>query len=178
MESDGGGWTVFLSRQDTSPYPQVDFNRTWQDYKVGFGSPYNEYYLGECLREIWVANMQIHSPVKVQSWFYLVCIFLFLSSALPPVSFFFVHPVPPLHHFLPCPKESTKPRTISFLSLQFFFIYVYVCLCTGNELLHVMTQSRAYTFRLDVQQMSGGISVGTFETIRVADEDSRCVHGG
>ncbi|KAK4299159.1 hypothetical protein Pmani_028536 [Petrolisthes manimaculis] len=88
METDGGGWTVFLSRQDTSPSPQVDFNRTWQEYKDGFGSPYDEYYL-------------------------------------------------------------------------------------GNEMLHVMTQSRAYTLRLNTQQISGGISFATYENIRVGDEDSR-----
>ncbi|MPC65837.1 Ficolin-3 [Portunus trituberculatus] len=44
METDGGGWTVFLNRQHQDI--QLDFNRTWGDYKAGFGSPYSEYYLG------------------------------------------------------------------------------------------------------------------------------------
>lgn len=44
METDGGGWTVFLSRQHQDV--QLDFNRTWSDYKAFFGSPYSEYYLG------------------------------------------------------------------------------------------------------------------------------------
>ncbi|XP_063862152.1 ficolin-2-like [Scylla paramamosain] len=44
METDGGGWTVFLSRQQQEVL--LDFNRTWDDYKAGFGSPYSEYYLG------------------------------------------------------------------------------------------------------------------------------------
>ncbi|MPC90132.1 Angiopoietin-4 [Portunus trituberculatus] len=44
METDGGGWTVFLSRQQQNV--QLDFNRTWDHYKAGFGSPYSEYYLG------------------------------------------------------------------------------------------------------------------------------------
>ncbi|XP_045137526.1 ficolin-2-like isoform X2 [Portunus trituberculatus] len=44
METDGGGWTVFLNRQHQAI--QLDFNRTWSDYKAGFGSPYSEYYLG------------------------------------------------------------------------------------------------------------------------------------
>ncbi|XP_063863271.1 ficolin-2-like [Scylla paramamosain] len=44
METDGGGWTVFLSRQHQKV--QLDFSRTWNDYKKGFGIPYSEYYLG------------------------------------------------------------------------------------------------------------------------------------
>ena len=49
METDGGGWTVFLSRQKQTQ--QLDFNRTWSDYKEGFGNPYKEYYLGGCSRD-------------------------------------------------------------------------------------------------------------------------------
>ncbi|XP_045137243.1 tenascin-N-like [Portunus trituberculatus] len=44
METDGGGWTVFLKRQQ-QPY-QLDFNRTWEEYQAGFGDPYMEYWLG------------------------------------------------------------------------------------------------------------------------------------
>ncbi|KAG0725606.1 Ficolin-1 [Chionoecetes opilio] len=51
METDGGGWTVFLNRQNQTDQParqmsQLDFNMTWDAYKAGFGSPYDEYYLG------------------------------------------------------------------------------------------------------------------------------------
>lgn len=44
METDGGGWTVFLNRQEQSS--QLDFNRTWEEYKEGFGRPYEEYWMG------------------------------------------------------------------------------------------------------------------------------------
>ncbi|XP_048452550.1 angiopoietin-2 [Rhincodon typus] len=42
MESNGGGWTVIQRRQDG----KMDFQRTWKEYKVGFGDPAGEYWLG------------------------------------------------------------------------------------------------------------------------------------
>ena len=42
METDGGGWTVLLKRQDGS----VDFQHNWTDCKHGFGNLEGEHWLG------------------------------------------------------------------------------------------------------------------------------------
>ncbi|XP_061196731.1 ficolin-2-like [Saccostrea echinata] len=42
MDTDGGRWIVIQRRLDGS----VSFYRDWSDYKVGFGSPSGEFWLG------------------------------------------------------------------------------------------------------------------------------------
>ncbi|XP_061459945.1 tenascin isoform X2 [Rhineura floridana] len=42
MTSDGGGWIVFLRRQNG----KEDFYRNWRTYETGFGNPKDEFWLG------------------------------------------------------------------------------------------------------------------------------------
>ncbi|CAO2578347.1 Angpt4 [Lemmus lemmus] len=42
METDGGGWTLIQRRQDGS----ISFQRTWEEYKEGFGNVAREHWLG------------------------------------------------------------------------------------------------------------------------------------
>ena len=42
METDGGGWTVIHNRQNGD----VDFDRTWSEYKNGFGNVSGNHWLG------------------------------------------------------------------------------------------------------------------------------------
>ncbi|MED6280342.1 Angiopoietin-2, partial [Characodon lateralis] len=42
MKTRGGGWTVLQHRSNGS----IDFHRSWNDYKTGFGVPSGEHWLG------------------------------------------------------------------------------------------------------------------------------------
>ncbi|XP_061167445.1 fibrinogen C domain-containing protein 1-B-like [Saccostrea echinata] len=51
MTTDGGGWTVIQKREDGD----VDFYRTWTEYKQGFGNASKNY---------WIGNDAIHALTK------------------------------------------------------------------------------------------------------------------
>ncbi|XP_033639105.1 techylectin-5A-like [Asterias rubens] len=64
METDGGGWIVFQRRQEGS----VKFNRTWSDYKSGFGDMQNEFWLGnDILREL-TGSGQWQLRIDMEDW--------------------------------------------------------------------------------------------------------------
>lgn len=58
MKIMGGGWTLIQNRFDGSEH----FNRTWSDYKNGFGSAVGEY---------WIGNDVIHELTKNSSSLYI-----------------------------------------------------------------------------------------------------------
>ena len=60
MDTDGGGWTVLLKRQDGS----VDFNRNWIDYKRGFGNLDGEHWLG--LDNMYLLTHQSGDPPQLR----------------------------------------------------------------------------------------------------------------
>ena len=60
MDTDGGGWTVLLKRQDGS----ADFRRNWTDYKSGFGNLEGEYWLG--LDNMYLLTHQSGGPPQLR----------------------------------------------------------------------------------------------------------------
>ncbi|KAM6980477.1 fibroleukin [Aplochiton taeniatus] len=64
METAGGGWTVFQSRRGGS----VDFNRTWQEYREGFGSPQGEHWLGNAALHALTSGGQQQLRIQLEDW--------------------------------------------------------------------------------------------------------------
>ena len=60
METDGGGWTVLLKRQDGS----VEFYLNWADYKNGFGNLEREHWLG--LENMYLLTHQSSGPPQLR----------------------------------------------------------------------------------------------------------------
>ncbi|XP_062400488.1 fibroleukin [Sardina pilchardus] len=64
METDGGGWTVFQRRLDGSE----SFNRSWAEYRQGFGRPQGEYWLGNAALHTLTANGRHTLRIHLQDW--------------------------------------------------------------------------------------------------------------
>ena len=60
METDGGGWTDLLKRQDGS----VDYYLNWTDYKNGFGNLEGEHWLG--LDNMYLLTNQSSDPPQLR----------------------------------------------------------------------------------------------------------------
>ncbi|XP_028982703.1 angiopoietin-2a [Betta splendens] len=58
MVTEGGGWTVLQKRFDG----HVDFHRTWQEYKTGFGEASGEFWLGN----EFVSRLTNHQSYKLR----------------------------------------------------------------------------------------------------------------
>ncbi|XP_066957279.1 techylectin-5B-like isoform X1 [Macrobrachium rosenbergii] len=66
LEGDEGGWTVALSRKPCDE--QVSFNRGWRDYKIGFGDPQTEYWIGnDALHSMTYGARQI-LRIELEDW--------------------------------------------------------------------------------------------------------------
>ncbi|KAJ0055131.1 hypothetical protein NL108_009872, partial [Boleophthalmus pectinirostris] len=64
MESAGGGWTVIQRRENGS----VDFQKTWKEYKMGFGSVSGEHWLGNEVVYQLTAQRQYALRVELTDW--------------------------------------------------------------------------------------------------------------
>nr|XP_060631754.1 angiopoietin-1 isoform X2 [Anolis sagrei ordinatus] len=65
MDTLGGGWTVIQHREDGS----LDFQKTWKEYKMGFGSPSGEYWLGnEFIFAITTSQRHYSLRIELTDW--------------------------------------------------------------------------------------------------------------
>ncbi|KAI4887651.1 hypothetical protein NFI96_014118 [Prochilodus magdalenae] len=64
METSGGGWTVFQRRINGS----IDFQRGWKEYKMGFGDPGGEHWLGNEAVHLITSQAQYSLRVELRDW--------------------------------------------------------------------------------------------------------------
>ncbi|KAI4871224.1 hypothetical protein NFI96_003488 [Prochilodus magdalenae] len=64
METAGGGWTVIQLRKDGT----LDFHRTWEEYKMGFGSLSGEHWLGNEFVFQLTSQQQYTLRVELTDW--------------------------------------------------------------------------------------------------------------
>ncbi|XP_067915349.1 fibrinogen-like 2a [Heterodontus francisci] len=64
MKTLEGGWTVLQSRKDGS----VNFNRTWADYKNGFGNLSTEFWLGNDKIHLLTKSKDMILRIEIEDW--------------------------------------------------------------------------------------------------------------
>eukprot|EP00066_Takifugu_rubripes_P027000 XP_011616266.1 PREDICTED: angiopoietin-4-like [Takifugu rubripes] len=64
METSGGGWTVVQRRFNGS----VDFQRSWREYKMGFGDVLGEHWLGNEALHLLTSQGQYSLRVELKDW--------------------------------------------------------------------------------------------------------------
>ncbi|XP_047459691.1 angiopoietin-2a [Mugil cephalus] len=64
METEGGGWTVLQKRLDG----HVDFHRTWQEYKKGFGDASGEFWLGNEFVSKMTSKKSYKLRIQLNDW--------------------------------------------------------------------------------------------------------------
>ncbi|XP_030634961.1 angiopoietin-1 [Chanos chanos] len=64
METSGGGWTVFQRRINGS----LDFQKSWKEYKLGFGDPRGEHWLGNEIVHQMTSQNQYSLRVELRDW--------------------------------------------------------------------------------------------------------------
>uniref|UniRef100_A0A8C2LWB1 Angiopoietin-1 n=1 Tax=Cricetulus griseus TaxID=10029 RepID=A0A8C2LWB1_CRIGR len=64
MDVNGGGWTVIQHREDGS----LDFQRGWKEYKMGFGNPSGEYWLGNEFIFAITSQRQYTLRIELMDW--------------------------------------------------------------------------------------------------------------
>ncbi|NXB22550.1 ANGP4 protein, partial [Rhagologus leucostigma] len=64
METDRGGWTIIQLRANGS----LSFQRSWREYKQGFGDPAGEYWLGNEAVHLLTSRVPYALRVELQDW--------------------------------------------------------------------------------------------------------------
>ena len=69
QDTDGGGWTVIQQRKPkaTAESP-LDFNKSWYDYKIGFGTPSDDYWVGLQNIHIWTNSRHYELRIELTSF--------------------------------------------------------------------------------------------------------------
>ncbi|XP_062606267.1 ryncolin-1-like isoform X3 [Saccostrea cucullata] len=139
MTTEGGDWTVINKRMDGS----VDFYRSWDSYKEGFGNVEGEYWLG---------NEPIHLLTKRRQYELRVDLQKFSGEkAFAKYSKFSVG------------SESQKFKlTVSVYSGT-----------AGNEAIHLLTKRKEHELRVDLQKFTGEKAFAKYSKFSVGSESQK-----